>query len=53
MELRLGFEEWLAAIPEFEIAPGETPVVSPGIREYRYLPLVWDPATTRTNGASR
>jgi cytochrome P450 len=53
MELRIGFEEWLARIPEFEIAAGEKPLVSPGIREYRYLPLVWDPATTRAPVAPR
>jgi len=43
MELRIALEEWLARIPEFAIAPGETPIYSPGIREVRYLPLVWPP----------
>ncbi len=39
--LRVGLEEWLRAIPEFSIKPGETPIYSPGIREVQYLPLVW------------
>jgi hypothetical protein len=41
MELRAALEEWHRRIPEYEIAPGAVPRVSPGIREQLYLPLVW------------
>jgi cytochrome P450 len=41
MELRAALEEWHRRIPEYAIKPGETPRVSPGIREFLYLPLVW------------
>ena len=41
MELRAALEEWHRRIPEYRIAPGETPRVSHGIREVQYLPLVW------------
>ncbi|MCH2171735.1 cytochrome P450 [Myxococcota bacterium] len=41
MELRVAMEEWHRRIPDYEIQPGETPRFSPGIREARYLPLVW------------
>ena len=41
MELRVAMEEWHRRIPDYEIKPGETPRYSPGIREVRYLPLVW------------
>jgi cytochrome P450 len=41
MELRAALEEWHRRIPDYAIKPGETPRVSPGIREVTYLPLVW------------
>ncbi len=41
IELRVGMEEWHRAIPDYAIKPGEIPRVSPGIREFQYLPLVW------------
>ncbi len=41
MEMRVAIEEWHRRIPEYEIAPGEIPTYSPGIREVLYLPLVW------------
>lgn len=41
MELRVAMEEWHRRIPDYEIKPGETPRYSAGIREVRYLPLVW------------
>lgn len=42
MEMRVALEEWHRRIPEYEIAPGETPTYSAGIREVLYLPLVWE-----------
>jgi cytochrome P450 len=42
MELQVALEEWHRRIPDYRIEPGETPRVSPGIREFMYLPLVWD-----------
>ncbi|MBM4265443.1 MAG: cytochrome P450 [Deltaproteobacteria bacterium] len=42
MELRVGLEEWHRRIPSYSIKAGETPRVSPGIREVMYLPLVWE-----------
>ncbi|MAE94243.1 MAG: cytochrome [Deltaproteobacteria bacterium] len=42
IELRIAMEELLRRIPDYEVAPGESPRVSPGIREVIYLPLVWD-----------
>jgi cytochrome P450 len=44
MELRAALEEWHRRIPAYAIEPGRTPRVSPGIREVRYLPLVWNTA---------
>lgn len=41
MELRVALEAWHARIPDYAIAPGETPTYSAGIREVQYLPLVW------------
>jgi cytochrome P450 len=41
MELRAALEEWHRRIPDYSLAPGKTPRVSPGIREVLYLPLVW------------
>ena len=41
MELRVALEEWHRRIPDYAIKPGETPRFTPGIREVRYLPLVW------------
>jgi cytochrome P450 len=46
MELQVGMEEWHRRIPDYQIAEGETPRYSPGIREVLYLPLVWDPKQT-------
>ena len=43
MELLVAMEEWHRRIPDYRIAPGETPRFSPGIREVMYLPLVWEP----------
>jgi len=44
-ELRVFLHEWLRRIPEFSIAPGETPVSVPGkANGMRYLPLVWEAA---------
>jgi cytochrome P450 len=41
MELRVALEEWHRRIPDYSIKPGEKPVYTAGIREVRYLPLVW------------
>jgi cytochrome P450 len=41
MELRVALEEWHRRIPDYAIAPGETPRYSAGIREVMHLPLVW------------
>ena len=41
MELRVALEEWHRRIPDYAIAPGATPVYSPGIREVMHLPLIW------------
>jgi cytochrome P450 len=46
MELRVALEEWHRRIPEYAIAPGATPRVSPGIREVMHLPLVWPAGAT-------
>lgn len=46
MELQVAMEEWHRRIPEYRIAPGETPRYSAGIREVLHLPLVWDPTRT-------
>jgi len=43
-ELTTAMEEWHRRIPDYRIAPGETPRYSPAIREVQYLPLVWDTA---------
>src|SRR5262245_14051604 len=45
MALRAALEEWHRRIPDYAIAPGKTPRVSPGIREVLYLPLVWQKRT--------
>jgi cytochrome P450 len=42
LELEIALEEWHRRIPEFRIAPGQVPKYTPGIREVKYLPLVWD-----------
>jgi cytochrome P450 len=47
MELRTALEEWHRRIPDYALKPGETPRVSPGIREVTYLPLVWKPRGAR------
>jgi cytochrome P450 len=41
MELRVALEEWHRRIPDYAIKPGERPTYTTGIREVRYLPLVW------------
>jgi cytochrome P450 len=41
MEMRVALEEWHRRIPDYAIAPGETPRYSAGIREVMHLPLVW------------
>jgi cytochrome P450 len=51
MEVRVALEEWHRRIPDYAIKPGETPRYSPGIREVRYLPLVWE--RSAGNGSSR
>jgi len=41
-ELRIFLEEWIRRIPDFSIAPGETPVGRSGSAlAFNYLPLVW------------
>jgi cytochrome P450 len=47
MELRVALEEWHRRIPDYAIKPGHTPLVSPGIREVTYLPLVWGKGNAR------
>lgn len=47
MELRVGLEEWHRRIPRYAIQPGAIPRFSPGIREVRHLPLVWDTGAAR------
>jgi cytochrome P450 len=47
LELRIALAEWHRRIPDYEIAPGETPRVSHGIREFLYLPLVWETGAAR------
>ena len=42
MELRVAMEELHKRLPAYWIKPGEKPSFSPGIREVKYLPLVWD-----------
>ncbi|MFQ5416906.1 MAG: cytochrome P450 [Myxococcota bacterium] len=42
MELTVAMEEWHRRIPDYAIKPGESPRVSPGIREVQYLPIVWE-----------
>jgi len=42
MELRVGLEEWHRRVPNYRIPDGEVLAYTPGIRDIRYLPLVWD-----------
>jgi cytochrome P450 len=44
MELEVALEEWHRRVPDYAIRQGEQPIYSPGIREVRYLPLVWGPS---------
>ncbi|AIT82093.1 hypothetical protein JI59_21395 (plasmid) [Novosphingobium pentaromativorans US6-1] len=45
MEIGVFLEEWLAKIPDFRIAKGETPVTRSGpVNGMEYLPLEWSPA---------
>jgi len=41
MELAVALEEWHRRVPDYAIKPGEQPTYTAGIREVRYLPLVW------------
>jgi cytochrome P450 len=41
MELEVALEEWHRRIPDYAVKAGEQPTYTPGIREVRYLPLVW------------
>ena len=41
-EIRIFIEEWLSQIPDFGIAPAESPVMEAGmVNAIRYLPLTW------------
>jgi cytochrome P450 len=42
MELRVGLEEWHRRVPNYRIRDDEVLAYTPGIRDIRYLPLVWD-----------
>ena len=42
MELRVGLEEWHRRVPRYRVRDDEVLVYTPGIRDIRYLPLVWD-----------
>ena len=46
LELRVALREFHRRIPEYELAPGTVLEVTPGIRSYPSLPLVFDPAGT-------
>lgn len=49
-ELQVFLEEWLGRIPDFQVKPGEKVVTSTGrVSAVTYLPLVWDPSTTRSS----
>ncbi|MSR13578.1 MAG: cytochrome P450 [Gammaproteobacteria bacterium] len=51
-ETRILLEEWLARIPEFEIAPGFEITYTGGIvGSVNTVPLVWEPASTRAVSA--
>jgi cytochrome P450 len=41
LELRIVLKEWHRRIPEYSIAPGTELVVSPGLRQFSSLPLVF------------
>jgi cytochrome P450 len=41
LELEIALEEWHRRIPDYQIKPGQVPTYTPGIREVKYLPLVW------------
>jgi cytochrome P450 len=45
LELRVSLEEWHRRIPEYEVAPGQSPTYITGLRAVEHLPLVF-PATT-------
>ncbi len=48
LEMRIAVEEWLASIPEFEVAPGAELRFQSGIVGVLHaLPLVWDAAAKR------
>jgi len=44
LELKVALEVWHERVPAYEIPPGETLHFTPGIREVRPFPLVWDVA---------
>ncbi len=48
MELQVALEEWHRRVPEYSIKPGEVPIYAIGIREVKYLPLVWQPARSES-----
>jgi cytochrome P450 len=49
LELRVSLEEWHRRIPEYEIAPGQSPEYITGLRAVEHLPLVFAPG--RREGA--
>lgn len=44
LELRVALEEFHRRIPDYSLEPGQTPLVSFGIREVKHLPIIWDAA---------
>ena len=49
-ELQVFLEEWLGRIPDFSIKPGSTVRATTGrVSAIMDLPLVWDPAATRSS----
>lgn len=54
VELRIALEEWLAAIPEFGIAPGARVKVTPGVTAGIFsLPLAWPVHTGKAAARAR
>lgn len=52
-ELQVFLEEWLGRIPDFEIKPGVKVKATTGrVSAITHLPLVWDPASTRSSALS-
>jgi hypothetical protein len=46
LELKIAIEEFHKRIPEYDVAEGAELYYSPGIREIRELPLVFEPERT-------